>query len=345
MPEKISIPPASELLETIRTTNQLREKFPNKIWSVQPKFDGSKCVLIPTREGYIATTGGGNKIECLADKLKLVDAQMSDIPFEERPVFESEIEPDPWTQENKVKLNGNLYKQGALPFKIALSVFDCITQHDFNNQSSAQEVFCNGSNGRVENLMRIKNKLIEAGISVSRHESMTTEQVADLMDKGVELGRSKNRVIWDQLEVEGLVIRDPESKFCGGKRTAQAIKLKPFVSLDLQVVVTAKKANGMAALGCIDTKEPTQPFYLFTGLPKRIQQDPNSMLGKIVEVEILTTDDIKKGMGNPTYKNDRPDKSFDQEIDPSTLALIRQKLEAAGMIVAGELNQDMGPEL
>lgn len=345
MPEKISVPPASELLETIRTTSQLKEKFPGKIWSVQPKFDGSKCILLPTKEGYIATTGGGNKIECIPELLLELDKQLQDTKFEAKPVFESEIEPIPWTQDNKVKLNGNLYKQSTLPFKIGISAFDCITQQDFYEQAQASEVFSNGKDGRVEKLNAIKHKLSAAGITIGRHELMTTEQVAELMDAGVAQGRQKNRVIWDTLEVEGLVIRDPASKFCGGKRTAQAIKLKPFISLDLLVVVTAKKSNGMAALGCIDTKEPTQPFFLFTGLPKAIQQNPNSMLGKIVEVDILTTDDIKKGMGNPTYKSERPDKSFNLGIDENTIKQIREKLESAGMIIAGEFSQDIGLDL
>jgi len=347
MPEKIQIPSTSELLETFRTSKQLKEKFPNKLWVIQPKFDGSKCVLIPTPSGYIATTGGGNKIECINSTLKKIDHQLADIPFEDKPVFETEIEPEPWTHENKAKLSGNLYNQVDLPFNIKLSAFDCISQTDFQNQTASGQVFSSktGKGGRVEALDKVKDRLQEAGVRVSKHEILTTEEIADIMDKGIEDGKAKHRVIWGDLEIEGWVIRAPEATFVGGKRTAQAIKLKPFVSLDLLVVVAAKKANGTAALGCVDTKEPGQPYYLFTGLPKNMQQDPTTMLGKIVEVEILTTDDIKKGMGNPTYKNERPDKSFNGTVEQEVLNTIKKKIATAGLVVVGETDKNLENEI
>lgn len=331
MPEKINIPPHSELLETIRTTQQLREKFPKKLWVVQPKFDGSKCILIPTDKGYIATTGNGNKMECMDKTLQKLNGQFSCLPLTLQPVFEAEIEPEPWTQENKVKLNGNLYNDKPLPFDIKLTAFDCIPQLDFNNQTVSGAK----TNARMAALTEYSEMLGAAGIKTSETFTMTTEEVAELMDDGVKRGKAQHRVMFNDIPVEGYVIRDPEAPFLGGKRSVSAIKLKPFVSLDLYVVAAGKKDNGTAALGCIDTKDPNQPYYLFTGLPKTIQQDPASMLGKVVEIEILTTDDPKKGVGNPTYKAERPDKSFDGFVEIDLQSSIQEKLVKAGMTLVG----------
>lgn len=334
MPEKISIPKTSELLESIRTPEQLVEKFPEGIWGVQPKYDGSKCVLIPTEAGYIATTGSGNKMECIPDYLGALNATLGKLPFSKQPVLEAEIEPMPWTQDNKVKLNGNLYKASAgLPFDIKLSVFDSISQRDFFAQESNGEKF----KDRARRLEELKPILKSCGLDTSPIQFLTSEQVAKLMKDGIHKGKQTHRVLVEfegkELSVEGLVIRQLDSVYQGGKRNPNAIKLKPFISLDLLVVAAAKKDNGTAALGCIDTKNPSQPYYLYTGLPKHIQSAPEKMVGQIVEIEVLTTDDPKTGAGNPTYKNDRPDKTFSDELDRNVIKIIEGKLTKAGLTV------------
>src|SRR5260370_7466858 len=61
-------------------------------------------------------------------------------PLTEYFLFEAEIEPSPWTETNKVLLNGNLYTGRPMPFHIRLVVHDVLPMNEIEKPPSKAPV-------------------------------------------------------------------------------------------------------------------------------------------------------------------------------------------------------------
>jgi ATP-dependent DNA ligase len=253
---------------------------------------------------------------------------------------EAELEPNPWSPEAKAKLAGNLYNNNPLPFGFTIKPFDYIPANEFFNQAEAKTPFSQ----RATALVQFIQGLAQAGLTLSCPDTvaMTTEEAETAFAKGIEEGLSSHRVIWQGKPVEGIVLRDPNAVFQGGVRSPSAIKRKPNIDVDILVTHTGwqpkKGAVGMQdarpVIAGIDTKRPENFYVAYGGISKEIAAQLTALKGTVVEINILTTDDPKKGMGNPTFVRTRPDKESHIEPSPKVLEEIRAALEKKGVVIA-----------
>lgn len=112
---------------------------------------------------------------------------------------------------------------------------------------------------------------------------------------------------------EGVVIKNPSAPYQRGCRTTGMMKLKAFMSFDLEVIDlvegTGKCSNMVGKIIC--RFKDDKPVLIGTGFTneerKQWWNNPSTILGKVVQIDVM--DITKNGMlREPSYKGIRYDK-------------------------------------
>ena len=317
-------PAPQELNESIRKPEQILDIKPNLVM-IEPKFDGSFIYI--TRDSAtnasVLCTKDGNQLN-LAPAVQ--QALLNHFSRFEDVLFEVELEPQPWSEENKVKLNGNLYSGAELPFGIRVIIHDMLPLSEIGNPKTkaidrysnllklaglpevkAEKDF-NPSNPKLH--PRFWARYGQTTICVTPTRLVTKEQASEIFSKGWELGKAQKRVIIDGDSYEGTVLIDPDSLHKGGR--SNKWKVKPFHTVDVKVTSFSSKDTGKVMTYEVkgeDTKTG-EKIRVCTGISpefyKEVKDASQRFESVIVEVEALAIKSLAHG--NPTLKNIRYDK-------------------------------------
>lgn len=318
--DKVSLPKLLEVSEKALLPDNSSEQV-----ILQPKFDGCQAIFVPgvvvgRCEPYLAVTRKGQVIPRLQPIADALPADLGHVLF-------CEYEPSPWSEEAKVKLAGNLYTDTALPFNMRLVIFDGCRTADFLADNHRQ----GSCKARLQTLDALKpalfgerdNLVLSAKgkdgdvtegswveISISPWQEMPYAQAKELCassNRETPQGtRCKVLGIW----CEGGVIR----------HGSKAEKVKAKLDQDVIVLEAVQSAKGQRGWIVADTKNPSDIFPVFGGVP----QEFAAHVGSVVEVTKLVVTGFK-GAGNPTFSRSRAnEKEFDPSIIPATaIAAVR----------------------
>jgi hypothetical protein len=309
-------PRAQELNEAIRQPEDILKIRPARLM-VEPKFDGSFVYV--TRD-----PASGHATLCTRDgnELRLEPAAQNFIlhhfeRFTEHCLFEAELEPLPWSEANKVALNGNLYARRSLPFRIRLVVHDVLPLLEVERpHSTARERYV-----LLQSLAGIAPEL-HSKIPMVWSESegvlicitpcweFGREEAMQLFQQGWAAGKPQRRVDVYGQEYEGLVLIDPDSMHTGGR--ANKWKVKPFHTQDICVTGLEQNQAGKVPVRVIygyDTKTG-ETVKITSGVSpavfSQVQHAQTHYSQVIVEVEVSSLRALASA--NPTLLSIRFDR-------------------------------------
>ena len=316
-------PSPQELNESIRKPAQILDIKPARVM-IEPKFDGSFIYITTdavTKETVLCTKDGNQLQLEPAVQEAIVDhfSKYQDM------LFEVELEPMPWSEESKVKLNGNLYSGAELPFSIRVAVHDALPLAEVNQ-------------GKTKAWDRYKNLLSLMGVSpdatsevnpespklhphfwarygktsivITPCRLVTKEQAAQIFEKGWQKGQAQKRVMIEGEPYEGTVLIDPDSVHKGGR--SNKWKVKPFHTVDVKVTSFSSKDTGKVITYEVQGEDikSGEKIRVCTGISPEFYKEVKEAKSKyeqvIVEVEALAIKNLAHG--NPTLKNIRYDK-------------------------------------
>jgi hypothetical protein len=309
------LPKPQELNEGIRNPDQIRALARGTVM-IEPKFDGSFVYVTRdcTNGKTILCTKDGNQINLeprVQQALELHFQRQGDY------IFEAELEPTPWSESAKVKLNGNLYTGVALPFGIRVVVHDMLPFSEVNHGRTPAlaryELLCQlagtslATNGAQPHIWAGDEN---ATVCVSPCVMGSPAQAAELFEQGWARGKAEKRVYFAGEPYEGLVAVDPNSVHRPGRNNKW--KFKPFHSVDVRLTAWSSRHTGKVmtyTLEGVDTKTG-EAFKMFTGISPEVYQEIQDAGLKyqhvIIEVEALALKSLSHS--NPTFKSVRYDK-------------------------------------
>ena len=318
------LPKPQELNETVRNPSQIAE-IQRSIIMIEPKFDGSFVYITKDKvtNAVIICTKDGNELSL---EPKIQQALVEHFQGQDC-LFEAELEPYPWSEAAKVKLNGNLYSGAALPFGIRVVVHDLLPFSEIGGgvtkAGARYNLLCNKAGTRPENVQQkphVWKKTDAVTICISPCLEVTPSQAAKLFTAGWENGKSAKRVMFSGEPYEGLVGIDPESVHKGGR--SNKWKFKPFHSVDVRITGCSKSDKGKTTSYQIlgEDIKSGETIKLFTGISPETYQEVLDAQQKysavVIEVEALAIKSLAHG--NPTLKGIRYDKMTQKapEIEP-----------------------------
>jgi hypothetical protein len=309
-------PRAQELNESIRRPEDILGLKIERLM-VEPKFDGSFVYVTQDRVA-------GRTVLCTKDgnELRLDPAIQNFIlrhfgSLTEHFLFEAELEPDPWSEANKVALNGNLYSGREMPFAIRLAIHDVLPMDELEKPvSSARQRYAllRALAGIEEGVQLVKpylwDKNARVSICITPCQETTKQGASELFRAGWEEGRKHRRVMLGGAPYEGLVLIDPESLHKGGR--SHKWKVKPFHTVDILVTELREGFSGKVPLfevhGCDSKSGETAKITsgispsMFAQLKQAHDQYPTL----IIEVEVSSLRELQSA--NPTIQAIRFDK-------------------------------------
>ncbi len=326
---KLIRPRVQDLNEGIRRPEDIRALKMDRLM-VEPKFDGSFVYI--TRDAV-----AGRTALCTKDgnELRLSPAIQNFIirHFElltEHFLFETELEPVPWSEANKVVLNGNLYSGREMPFSIRLVVHDVLPMNEIERpRSTARErhALLRALAGVIEGVNFttpfLWDKSEKVSICITPCREATAEEVVQLFRDGWEQGKAQKRVMFDGSPYEGLVLIDPQSVHKGGRTSKW--KVKPFHSLDIRVTDVRERHGGKVPIYEVhgqDTKSDAS-INITSGISPAIfaqlKRARSQHAVVIVEVEVSSLRELQSA--NPTIQSIRFDKmgSPTKELETATV--------------------------
>ena len=210
-------PKAQELNETIRRPEDILKLKVGKVMA-EPKFDGSFAYITRDRVTgqTVICTKDGNQLQLEPSVQDFICNHFA--PLTEHFLFEAEIEPSPWTETNKVMLNGNLYTGKPMPFHIRLVVHDVLPLDEIEKPASKaceryalMRTLAGVADGVKLTQPHLWDKNERASIYITPCQELTLEEAAELFCKGWETGKAQKRVMVAGLPYEGIVLINPES--------------------------------------------------------------------------------------------------------------------------------------
>ncbi len=309
------LPKPQELNESIRKTDQIRS-LPQQRLMIEPKFDGSFVYITrdKTNGNTIICTKDGNQLN-LAPKVQ--EAIVAHFCRQGDNLFEAELEPAPWSETNKVTLNGNLYNQKQMTFGIRVVVHDMLPFSEVNNGRTTAlrryEKLCDlAGTSPADNQAtpHVWAKTPDVTVCLSPCVMATPDQAASLFDEGWARGKAEKRVYFAGEPDEGLVAIIPDSVHRSGR--GNKYKFKPFHSVDVRVTGFSSRDTGKVTTYTIEGEDTKtgEKINLFTGISPELYQEVVNAHDKykevIVEVEALAIKSLAHG--NPTLKCVRYDK-------------------------------------
>jgi hypothetical protein len=306
-------PKLQELNESLRKPEDiLGLKSPRLM--LEPKFDGSFVFI--TRDAkedrLVVCTKDGNEVSLHAATQAEVAACFDDLS--KTYIFEAELEPVPWSEENKVLLNGNLYSGKEMPFGIRVLLHDVIPVVEVGApKSTAIQRYSilekiAGISGSEEPIPVKRGEKL--GVFITPCKMVTPDEAAQIFSRGWEQGKAAKRVMFGGKPYEGIVLINPDSIHLPGR--SNKWKVKPFHTVDIEVTSLVSKDTGKVItyeVQGFDTKSG-EKVRLFTGINKsqfeEMQKAKLEYEKLIIEVEALAIKSLQHG--NPTFKSVRYDK-------------------------------------
>lgn len=309
-------PRAQELNESIRRPEDILGLKIERLM-VEPKFDGSFVYITHDRVA-------GRTVLCTKDsnELQLDPAIQNFIlrhfgPLTEHFLFEAELEPDPWSEANKVALNGNLYSGREMPFSVRLVIHDVLPMDELERPvSSARQRYAllRALAGIEEGMQFVKpylwDKNERVSISMTPCQELTKEAAAELFRRGWEEGRARKRVIVGGLPYEGLVLIDPDSLHKGGRSSKW--KVKPFHTVDICVTEMREGHSGKVPVYEVHGRDikSGEAAKITSGISPavfaQLKQAQDRYPTLIIEVEVSSLRELQSA--NPTFQSIRFDK-------------------------------------
>lgn len=119
------------------------------------------------------------------------------------------------------------------------------------------------------------------------------------------------KVVWS-MGGEGVILRNPDATYKGGKRNKDIIKIKQGVSYDLEVVdIDEGKGKYAGTLGTLICKWKDNQFIRISGMTdsqrKAWWKDPALIIGRVVQVDAMC-ESSKGKLREPRFKGIRTDK-------------------------------------
>lgn len=240
-------------------------------------------------------------------------------------LFEAELEPDPWSEANKVALNGNLYSGREMPFSIRLVVHDVLPIDEVEKSvSTARQRYAllralAGVEDGVQLLQPyLWDKSERVSICITPCQEITREAAVELFRIGWEQGKAHKRVMVGGLPGEGLVLIDPGSLHKAGR--SNKWKVKPFHTVDIRVTELHEGHSGKVPLYEVhgyDTKTG-ETVKITSGVSAamfaRLKQAQDQYAALIIEVEVSSLRTLQSA--NPTIQTIRLDKMGPPKLEP-----------------------------
>ncbi|ODU24114.1 MAG: hypothetical protein ABS95_02355 [Verrucomicrobia bacterium SCN 57-15] len=309
-------PRAQELNESVRRPEDILELKIERLM-VEPKFDG--CFIYITRDRVerrpVLCTKDGNELHLDPAVQNFVLRHFERLT--EYFLFEAELEPDPWSEANKVTLNGNLYSGRQMPFAIRLVVHDVLPVDEVEKATSTarQRYALLRALAGAEEGMQLDRPLLwhrseKDRISITPCQEVTRDAAAELFRRGWEQGKARKRVMVAGLPYEGLVLIDPESLHKDGRSSKW--KVKPFHTVDIRVTELREGHSGKVPLyevhGCdVKTGESAKiTSGISSDLFARLKQTQEQYPTLVIEVEVSSLRELQSA--NPTIQSIRFDK-------------------------------------
>jgi len=309
------LPKPQELNEGVRNPEQIAAISRGALM-VEPKFDGSFIYVTRDRTNgrTILCTKDGNQLSL---EPRVQNALISHFQKQGDNLFEAELEPAPWSENAKTKLNANLYNGAALPFNIRVVVHDILPFSEINGGTTP-------ALARYDKLCRLAGAFLEENggkpyvwandgnvtICVSPCVLVTPAEAARLFNEGWSQGKQEKRVYYAGEPYEGLVGIDPNSLHKGGR--SNKWKFKPFHSIDARITSPSCRNTGKVTtytVEAIDIKTG-EAVRIFTGISPELYAEileaEKNYKGTIVEIEALALKSLNHS--NPTLKGIRYDK-------------------------------------
>ncbi len=317
-------PQAQELNESIRRPEDIL-KLPVGPVMVEPKFDGSFAYITRDRATgeTVICTRDGNQIQLEPAVQNFIGHHFA--PLTEHFLFEAEIEPSPWTETNKVLLNGNLYTAKPMPFQIHLVVHDVLPMDEIGKPASkARERYglMRSLAGVAEEVKLAQpyvwDKSERASICITPCQELTLGEAAELFRQGWEAGKARKRVMVAGLPYEGIVLVNPESLHKGGR--SNKWKVKPFHTLDIRVTELRAGHSGTVPLFEVhgyDTKTGDTAKITSGISPEMfaaLERTEKRYAAMVVEAEVSSLKDLNAA--NPTLLTIRYDKMGSPKPEP-----------------------------
>lgn len=308
-------PRAQELNESIRRPEHILGLKIEQVM-VEPKFDGSFIYVTHDRVANrtVLCTKDGNELRLEAAVQNFILRHFG--PLTEHFLFEAELEPAPWSETNKVALNGNLYSARELPFAIRLVVHDVLPMDELEKplSSARQRYALLRALAGIEAGVQLVNPYVwdknaRVSICITPCQEMTRGGAAELFRAGWEEGKKHRRVMLGGAPYEGLVLIDPESLHKGGR--SNKWKVKPFHTVDIHVTGLREGFSGKVPLfevhGC-DTKTG-KAAKITSGISpamfEQLEQAQDQYGTLIIEVEVSSLRELQSA--NPTIQSIRFD--------------------------------------
>ncbi len=309
-------PRAQELNEGIRRPQDILDLEIEPVMA-EPKFDGSFIYITRDREEgrTVLCTKDGNELRLDPVVQNFVLRHFRRLT--EHFLFEAELEPFPWSEANKVALNGNLYSGREMPFSIRLVVHDVLPMDEIERpRSTARQRYSllRALVGVEDGVQLTRPFLWDRGekvsICITPCQEVTREATIQLFRDGWEQGKAHKRVMVAGLPYEGLVLIDPESLHRGGR--SNKWKVKPFHTRDIRVTELRESHSGKVPLyevhGC-DTKNG-ETAKITSGIGPAIfaqlKAAREQYSAVIIEVEVSSLRELQSA--NPTIQSIRFDK-------------------------------------
>lgn len=309
-------PRVQDLNESIRRPEDIRALKINNLM-VEPKFDGSFIYI--TRDAVMGRTAlctkDGNELQLSPPIQDFILRHFE--PLTEHFLFEAELEPCPWSEGNKVALNGNLYSGREMPFSIRLVVHDVLPMDEIEwPRSTARERYAllRALAGISEEVNFTKPFLWDEGhkvsICVTPCRKATREEAVQLFRDGWEQGKAEKRVMFAGSPYEGLVLIDPQSVHKGGRTNKW--KVKPFHSRDIRVTNLRESHSGKVPIYEIHGQDAQsgESIKITSGISPTIFAQLKRAWGQysvvVVEVEVSSLRALQSA--NPTIQSIRFDK-------------------------------------
>ncbi len=317
-------PRAQELNENIRRPEDILELKVERVMA-EPKFDGSFIYITHDRVAgrTVLCTKDGNELKLDPGVKNFLLRHFE--PLTPYFLFEAELEAFPWSEANKVALNGNLYSGRAMPFSIRLVVHDVLPMDEVEKSvSTARQRYALlralvGVEDGVQLLQPyLWDKSERVSICITPCQEITREAAVDLFRNGWEQGKAHRRVMLGGLPYEGLVLIDPESVHKGGR--GNKWKVKPFHTVDIQVTELQEGHSGKVPLYEVhgyDTKSG-ETVKITSGISPAMFASLNEAQDHypalIVEVEVSSLKDLQSA--NPTIQTVRFDRMGPPKREP-----------------------------
>lgn len=311
------LPGVQDLNESIRQPEDIARLKPQTLM-LEPKFDGSFIFITRDRitGGVVLCTKEGNELRLAPPADRFLKAVFTSLTAEH--LYEAELEPLPWSETNKVKLNGNLYSGKTMPFQIRVILHDIIPATEIGSpKATARERYAllrtitGASAGRTDDFavsIFAGNDAIVIGVTPCRE--VTRAEAMQTFISGQAAGAARKRVSFHGQDYEGMVLIDPDGIHRSGR--SGKWKVKPFHSVDIRITNLRRQNAGAVMvheMHGVDTKSGESAKItsgVTAGLFATLSRAVTQYREVVIEAQVSSLKSLPAA--NPTFQAIRYDK-------------------------------------